>query len=860
MYRWLLYLYPASFRNEYGREMRAVVTRARREVRSPFALVALWLRVIIDTSVSAAAAHRDILVQDLRYALRAHGRAPAFAITAIVLVGLGIGATTAAFSLADFVLVRPLPFPDADRLVKVWERRPGFARMELSPANYLDWKAMATSYDAFAAYRGLSANLVRAGGPLRVEGTAITADLLKALGVEPSLGRGFTDEDDREGAPGTLLLSHGFWEREFGGDPSVVGTTVTLDDQVYTIVGVMPRDFHFPSRRAQLWAPMRFAAAEFADRNDNYLDVIARLRRDVPLESASTEMALLAAQLKQVYPSENEHTDANVTSLRDEVSQQARSMLWALLGAAACVLLLACANLANLLVARAIGRRREIAVRMALGAGRERLVRQLLTENLLLTGLGGLLGVALAAVVLPMLSRLVPSALPIAGTPTVDVRVLVFAGVATLLTGLAVGFAPLLRHGRERAGDGLREGARTIGGGSERVRGALVVTQLTASVVLLVMCGLLLRALWTIQAVDPGFITPGALTARTALPMPKYETTALRTAFYTRVLSEVRNVPGVSNAAYISFLPLSDMRGGIFPVGIGGVVQDRRENHVAFLRHVTPGYFDTLGVPLQRGRDVSESDTNDSQYVVVVSESFGRRFFPGLDPIGRQFNFVGADRTIVGIVGDVKVRGLTRVSEPQVYVPYQQMSDNAFVWYAPKDLVVRTVGDPVAVLPPVRAIVHGADADVPLSNVQTLEVLVGGETASRVAQLRVLGAFACVALLLGGVGIHGLLAFAVSARTAEIGVRMALGARRADIVSMIAKRALLLTAIGITAGVACAYIAGRAMQSLLVGVTPGDALTFAAAIGLAFTMAAVGSLSPAVRAARVDPAIALRPT
>jgi putative ABC transport system permease protein len=858
MYRWLLRLYPASFRNEYGQEMQAVFTRQRRDARTAAGRLLLWLRLVADTCVNAAIVHWDILAQDLRYTVRTLSRTSGFALTALALVSLGVGATTAAFSVTDFVLLRPLPFPDADRLVKVWERRPGFARMELSPANYRDWKGLVRSYEAFAAYRGLSVNLVAASQPLRIEGAVFTADLLPALGVHPMIGRAFSDADDRDGAPGTVLLSHGLWRQEFGGDESIVGTTVRLDDQPYTVIGVMPPEFHFPSRDAQLWAPMRFLAVEFADRNDNYLDVIARLRAGVSLEAARAEMDVLAAQLKQQYPKENQHTDASVTRLRDEVSPQARLMLVALLGAAACILLIACANLANLLLARAIGRRRELAVRVALGAARERLVRQLLTESLVLAGVGGAAGVALAKVTVPFLSRLVPSALPIAATPAVDVRVVAFAAIATLLTGVAFGMAPLVQQCRVPSDEGLRDSARAGGGQKQWLRGILVIAEVTASVVLLVACGLLLRALWRIQAIDPGFTTARTLAARTSLPMPKYEATALRTSFYTRVLSDIRTLPGVSNAAYISFLPMSDMRGGIFPVGIGGVVEDRREKQVAFLRYVTPGFFQTLGIPLRRGRDVSEADTNERPYVAVVSDSFVRQFFAGQDAIGRRFNFVGADRQVVGVVGDVKVRGLVRVSEPQVYVPYRQMPDASLVWYAPKDLVVRTAGDPLALVPAVRAIVQRADADLPLSDVQPLEQLVEGETVPRVTQVRVLEAFALVALGLGAIGIHGLLAFAVSARTAEIGVRIALGAQRTDIIAMIVSRSLLLAAIGVITGVALAYASGRAMQSLLAGVAPGDWLTFAVAVALTLAMTVAGSLRPALSAVRVDPVAVIR--
>jgi putative ABC transport system permease protein len=858
MYRWLLRLYPESFRNEYGREMAAVFARERRDTRSAFGTSALWLRAIADTCVNAAGIHWDILTQDLRYTLRTLRRTPAFALTAVTVVALGIGATTATFSLADFVLIRPLPFPEPDRLVWVSEQRPGFPRMELAPANYRDLKQMATSFEALGAYRGLSVNLVGARQPLRLRGAAMTADVLAALAVRPMMGRPLTATDDVEGAPATALVSHALWQQEFGGDPSIVGRPVRLDGEVYTVIGVMPRDFNFPSRGAQIWTAMRFVSADFVDRNHNYLQGIARLRRDVSIDAARTEMSMLAGRLQQQHPKENEQTGASVIRLRDGVSRQSRTLLVALFGAAMCVLLIACANLTNLLLARAIVRRREMAVRLALGAGRERVLRQLLTESLVVTGTGGALGLALAAATLPILSRLVPTALPIAETPSMDVRVVAFAMALTMATGVAFGIVPLLQQLRDRASEGLREGARSGGSGREGMRGALVVAEITASVVLLVMCGLLLRALWTIQAIDPGFRLERTLTARTSLPMPKYETTGARTGFYDGVLSEIRALPGVSSAAYISFLPFSDMRGGLFPVGISGRVESRREDNVAFLRYVTPGFFQTLGIPILQGRDVRDADDLDGQPVAIVSASFVTQFFPGQQALGRRFHFAAANREIVGVVADVKMRGLTRGSEPQVYIPHRQLPDRTSEWFAPKDLAVRASGDPLALVSAVRAIVQRADAEVPLSDIQLLEQLVDGDLASRVTQLRVLGAFAAVALVLGGIGIHGLLAFAVSARVREIGIRMALGARRADVVAMIAKRSLSLSAVGVGAGAVLAYISGRWLQSLLAGVSPADGMTFAVAAALAAATAIAGSLRPALRAARIDPVTVIR--
>jgi predicted permease len=859
MYRWLLRLYPASFRREYEQQMLAVFARERRDARAPFGLAALWIRAVADTCANAAAAHRDILSQDVRYAARTLVRAPVFALTAIAVVGLGIGATTAAFTVTDVVLVRPLPFQRADRLVKVWERRPGFARMEASPANYRDLKAMAASYQAFAAYRGLSVNLVGGSQPLRIDGAVFTADLLPALGAAPLLGRVFTAADDREGADATVILSYALWQREFAGDPGVISRSIRLDDEPHTVIGVMPPHFLFPRRSAQLWTAMRFTGADFADRNNNYLNVIARLRDGVSTDAARAELALLAARLGRQYPKENAHTDAVLTLLRDDVSPQQRVMLLALLGAAGCVLAIACANLANLLLARALDRRRELSVRMALGAGRERLVRQLLTESLLVTALGGAAGLALAAAALPLLSRLVPSALPVTDVPTIDLRVLTFTAVVTLLSGMAFGIVPLVQQRSNGTSDGLRDSARAGGGRRERLRGALVAAEIAASVVLLVVCGLLLRALWKTQAIDPGFSTSSALSVRTSLPMPKYAGTETRKAFYDAVLSEVRALPGVTAAAYSSFVPLGDMRGGIFPVGVGvPAAPDRRENNVAFLRFVTPGFFATMGIPLVQGRDVSDADTNQTRAVAVVSRSFANRFLAGADPIGRRFNFAGVDREIVGVVGDVSMRGLTRSSEPQVWVPYRQVADGGWPWYAPKDLVIRTGGDPLALVPSVRTIVQRADPGQPVSDVRTLADVVGAETVPRVAQLRVIAAFALIAFVLAGIGLHGVLACAIASRTLEIAIRFALGARRADIVAMIVGRSLVLTAIGLGAGVALAFASARLLESVLAGVDAADAPTIAAVCALVVTMTIAVSIRPVLRATRVDPSAVVR--
>ena len=868
-YRALLHLYPASFRAEYGEEMCAIFARQRRDAAGP-AVATLWAATFFEVLRNAAAVHWDILQQDLRYTARSLGRTPGFALTAIVVTALGVGANTAAFSVTDFVLIRPLPFAEPERLVKLWERLPGYPKMEPSPANYRDWKRMSTAFEAMGAFYGLPVNLVGHGDPERLERTAVTADLFPMLGAHALLGRLFAPADDRAGAAGTLLLSYPLWQAVFGGDAGVVGQRVTLDNEPYTVIGVMPPDFHFPSREAEIWTPARFQELDFQDRDNNYLEVVAKLRRGVSLDRARAEMGVIAGQLERQYPKENRLTGSNVIRLRDELSQQSRLLLVALSGAALCVLLIACANLANLLLARALARQKELAVRAAMGAGRERLVRQLVTENLVLAVLGGLLGVLAAVAAVPLLARLVPSSLPIAQAPSVDFRVLIFAALLTGLTGVGFGVFPALRASgsadlsglREgaRAGGGLREGARAGGGRKERLRSALVIAEVMASVVLLVSAGLLIRALWRIEATDPGFHADGVLTLRTALPMPKYAVTARRAEFYTRVLSEVRALPGVSAAAYISFLPMV-MQGGIWPVAIDGQPRDLTrggESQTASMRFVTPGFFAALGIPLHRGRDVSESDTIDRPFAAVVSESFVRRYWPDQDPLSRHFQFAFHDRMVVGVVGNIRVRGLERNSEPQVYLAYKQDPDGGFTFYGPQDLVVRSSASTGALLPALRRIIRGADPQQPVSDVRTMAQIVEEETASRSAQVRVLGVFAAIAFLLAGVGIHGLLSFAVSRRAQEIAVRIALGARSSAIVRMVLRQGVLLAAAGVLPGVALAYAAGRAMQALLAGVQPGDAPTFLAAAGLCVLMTILGCLFPALRAVRVDPITAIR--
>ena len=856
MYRALLHLYPKSFRGEYEGEMCAIFSQRRRDV-SDFGLFVLWIETFFDVLFNALHVHLDILRQDLRYVGRTLRQSPGYALTVVGIAGLGIGATTAAFSITDHVLLRPLPFADADRLVTVWHQERQYSRVEMSPPNYRDWKAQSKSFEAFGAYAGLSVNLAGEGEPERLVGEVMTADVLPMIGVKPLLGRWFSAEDDRYSAPATVILSYPLWQARFGGSAAVLGKKVLLDGEPCTVIGVMPAGFAFPNRQDEIWRAMQSGGGAFKDddRTNFFLTGIAKLRPGVTFEQANSELRVLAAQTERQFPKEMKGISAGAYRLRDAVSPRSKTMLMALLGASLCVLLIACTNLANLLLARALARRKELAVRRALGAGRERLVRQLLTESLLLAFGGGALGILIAVTATPLFAALVPTNLPVAALPSADWRVISFGALATLLTGLAFGVLPALKA---TGGADLREGSRSgVGGRKERLRGALVVAEIAASVVLLVTSGLLIRAMLRIQGTDPGFRADRVLTLHTPVTGPRYAKTVTRFAFYKRVLGEVRVLPGVQTAAYITSLPMV-WRGGIWNISVPGQTREDTGSQKASMRFVTPDYFATLGIPMLLGRDVAESDVNSSPMVAVVSESFARQYWPNANPLGQRFNLAFSDRIVVGVAGDVHLRGLEGFSEPQVYLPYQQTKDGWFPPYVPQDLAIRTAQDPLQIAPAVRRIISSAAPDLPVTNLRPLSEIVAGETASRKAQLVVLGGFAAIAFLLAAIGIHGLLAYAVSQRTQEIGVRMALGATRGNILRLIVGDAMVLAIIGIAVGVAAAYASGRGLQSLLAGLKPGDIDAFSAGILLSLVMTVAGSFLPAMRAVRVDPSTALR--
>jgi predicted permease len=816
---------------------RAVIQESSREA---------WLFLWLETAL-----------QDARYGMRLLRRSPGFAFTAVAVIALGIGATTAGFTLLDHVLLRPLPFPHPEQLVRLFETDlpNGLPRVETSPPNFLDWRAMNKSLSSMGAYAQFSYNLSGRGDPLRLDGAIFTSDVFTVLDVQPIAGRAFGPEDDRDGAPNVVMLSERLAASQFGTAESAVGRILTLDNQAHSVVGVMPSGFAFPSPEASLWKPVRFSPPLLSLRRNHVFNVIARLRPDVSVEQARSEMDLIAAQLERAYPKDNAGLRVAVVEMRDVMAPQSRVLVVAVFGAALCLLLIACTNLANLLLARALVRRQEIAVRVAVGAGHWRLIRQLFTESLVLAVVGGTFGSLLAVTATPWLARLVPNALPVSTMPEVDLRIFAFAALLTLVTSVAFGVGPALRSSGRVDPMALR--ARSASGGrTDRLRSTLVVVEVVGTVALLVGAGLLLKALWRVQAIDPGFRPDGVLTLRTWLPTPKYNDAVARREFYSHVLTEARALPRVMSAAYTTALPLV-FGAGIFPVTVPGIEDDPNSAPRVSIRFVTPDFFTALGIPLRRGRFLSDRDDRTAPFVTVISESLATRLWPGQDPIGRTLKVAGFDRTVVGVLGNIAVRGLERVSEPQTYFPVEQIGPG-LAFYAPRDLAVRASGDPMALLPSLRKIIHDADPQLPVSDVRLLEDVVAAQTATRRDQLFVLGTFATIALLLAAIGIHGLLSFIVSARTREIGVRVALGAARSTILGMFLRQGLVLGIAGVAVAVPLAYLAARGMKALLFSVEPGDPLIYGSAGVLAMVMTLLGALRPALMAATIDPAMATR--
>ena len=798
------------------------------------------------------------LLADLRYALRLLRQAPGFTAIAICALALGIGANTAIFSTVDSVLLRALPYSDPNRLVIVWEDASfaSFPKNTPAPGNYVEWKNRNHVFTDMAATRGAAANLTADGAPEQVFGRRVTSNFLSVLGVQPMLGRMFTEEEDRTGAP-VVVIGYGLWQRRYLGDPSAVNKPILMDGNKFTIIGVMPRNFVFFNRESEYWVPIHFSPADVVNHGSHFLTVVARLKPEVTLARAREEMSGIAKQLEKEFR-QNQRLGAVVFPIKDELLGNTRIGLLVLMGAAGCVLLIACANLASLLLARAVARQREMAVRAALGAGRGRLVRQMVTEGTVLSIVGGALGLGVALGGMKILARLVPLGLPGSATPSIDAHLLGFTLALSLITGLLFSIVPAIQAARASLNDALKQGGRSgIGGSGRGIRDALVVIEVAAALVLLIGAGLMLQTLARLRAIDIGFRSDHLLTMRTTVPRAKYQDGAARLAFFDRVLEGVRGLPGVESVAYNSMLPFEG-QGNTQGYQVEGRPLDPSDAGDALLRVSTNDYLQTLGVQLREGRLFSSADGSNAPPVIIVNETLAKRYWPKESALGHRISMEFRPpvwRTIVGVVKDVRERGYDIEMKPGVYLPYCQTLST---WAVPQNLVVRLKGDPLALSNAVRRVIASVDPEQPVSAVRTVDDLIDLDVADRQQQMTLLGAFAGLALLLASIGLYGVLSYAVTQRSREIGLRMALGASAGNVVRMVVARGLTLTGIGLGIGLVLAWSVTRTMKNLLYGVGSSDPATYAGVAALLGMIALAACWVPARRASRVDPIVVLR--
>jgi putative ABC transport system permease protein len=805
----------------------------------------------------------EMLWQDLKYAARMLRKSPGFTFFAVASLALGIAANTAIFSIADSVLVRPLPYRDASRLVIAWEDSSayGFPRDTPAPGNFSAWKSRNEVFGDMAATADASLNLTGDGNPEELLGKRVTANLFSVLGVRPVLGRDFRAEDDVPGGVPTAILSHGLWLRRFGGDAQIAGKEIWLNYRKTTVIGVMPRGFQFPSREAEVWIPARFTREQLANHGNHFLQVVARLKPGISLETANANLGAIARQLEKEHPDSNAKVGAFAVPLRSELAGDATPAILVLMGAVCFVLLIACANVANLLLARAAGRRHELATRLALGATRGRMVRQVLTESLLLAALAGTAGFVLSLWTTQFLGSLIPAGIGPTGGTRIDGRVLLFTMGISVATGILFGIIPAMRISRFDLVASLRWGGGRGGAGLEGrgPRELLVVSEVALAIILLAGAALMIRSIENLYHFDPGFRADHVLVVRTPLPRQKYEAFAARTAFYDQVLSGVGSLPGVVAAGYTTWVPLTN-EGGATGITIEGRPEPAPgQLLIPNTRIISWNYIHALRMRLVEGRLLDERDGSSSQPVALINQTMAKKYWTGENPIGMRFK-TGTYRetspwiTVAGIVGDVHQVSIGLPARAEMYLPYQQQDFG----FEPEYLAVQTSGDPMMVAEAVRRQVWAVDKDQPVAGVMPLENLVDDNLAQRRMQASLLGGLAGLALLLATLGIYAVLSFAVAQRTREIGVRVALGAQPGDVSRMILSQGVRLFALGAAIGLPAALGLARLLGHLLYGVSASDPLSFA---GVTVLLAAVSVLAcylPARRAMRVDPLVALR--
>jgi putative ABC transport system permease protein len=809
----------------------------------------------------------DNLIQDIRYAARVLAKSPGFTIIAIITLALGVGANTAIFSVVNTVLLRPLPYNEPDRLVTVWEssKPRNLEHSQASPVTFTEWREQTHLFESIAGWWYPQINLTGGDGePERVRTIDTTYAFFDVLRAQPLLGRTFLAGEDRPGGERIAVIGYGLWQRRFGSDPNVIGQAVTLDGGRYTIIGVMPQGFKYPEE-TEVWRPLGWDPARHS-RNARFFEVVARLKEGVSPEQAQSEMSALAGRIAQEHPQSNSDWDVSIISLHDQIVGNYQTSLWIMLGAVGFVLLIACANVANLLLARAEAREKEVCIRLALGAGRLRLIRQFLVESALLSLAGSAVGLALAYFGGNLLMQYNPVKVPNLNDVTINGRVLLFTLGVAMITGLVFGLVPALHASRTDLNRTLKEGGRDskASSGGRRIRSTLVVAEIAIALVLLVGAGLMLRSFFRLQEIDTGFNSESVLTFNLQLPFASYQDWRKVPEFYTQLLDRIEALPGVKSADATGFLPLqSGWRMNFNVVGRQPSAADE-ELRVQY-HQVSPGYFQTLGIPLISGREFQREEDATRPGVAIISQALARSLFPDEDPIGKRVSNISRgigplarylpqvnEAEIIGIVGDVKNNGIKSATEMAIYFPQSQFA------YRSMNVVVRTQSNPMSIVGAVRNAVWSLDSNMPISNMKTMEQTLSDSIAPQRFTLTLLGLFAALSLALAGVGIYGVMSYTTAQRTREVGVRMALGASRSDITSLVMKQVVTLAATGVAIGLAGAFGLTRLMATLIFGVSATDPLAFTAVSMLLAGVALLAGYIPAYRATKVDPMTALR--